>query len=240
MKIVELLTLESLPHKDFFHINEVATLLNVKPHEIRYWEAEFPQIRSQKSRSGQRIYRRGDVIVFFAIKTLCIEKKLTVAGAQRILAQADGKLFAPINGHAEPQSESQSSLHTERKEEDDAREVKPEEGHQNVQSVGDQILEAASQLIGDDDDNTELDRRAQQIYSSYAVDLETVKSEVEAKHVGEMIHDAIAEHHKEQIISNTSQQELEKTLEKLTQSQNSLKELLVALDKYQESTWWNA
>ena len=89
MNIKELLIEETLPKKSLFNINEVSSLLKVKPHEIRYWESEFPQIRSQKNKHNQRLYRKEDVILFSAIKHLLHEKKFTIAGALKVLSDSD-------------------------------------------------------------------------------------------------------------------------------------------------------
>jgi DNA-binding transcriptional MerR regulator len=85
----ELLIQETLPKKNLFNSSEVSSLLKVKPHEIRYWENEFPQIRSQKNKQGQRLYRKEDLLLFSAIKHLLHDKKFTIAGALKVLADAD-------------------------------------------------------------------------------------------------------------------------------------------------------
>lgn len=76
-----------LPEKLYFKIGEVARLLEVAPHVLRYWEEEFPMLRPHKSRGGQRLYRRTDVEVLLRIKSLLRDQKFTIAGARRQLAQ---------------------------------------------------------------------------------------------------------------------------------------------------------
>ncbi|HXW53197.1 MAG TPA: hypothetical protein VEL47_03725, partial [Myxococcota bacterium] len=56
---------------------------------------------------------------------------------------------------------------------------------------------------------------------------------------GEMLHDAIAQQKNEKITNASVNLELDKALERLTQSKNSLNELLATLEKYQASPWWN-
>src|SRR4051794_40416766 len=46
--------------KKYFRIAQVAELIGVAPHVLRYWETEFTMIRPSKS-GGQRVYRRKDV-----------------------------------------------------------------------------------------------------------------------------------------------------------------------------------
>lgn len=72
--------------KKFFKIGEVAKILAVATHVLRYWETEFPAIRPQKSRSQQRVYRRADVQTLLRIKHLLYERKFTIAGARQELA----------------------------------------------------------------------------------------------------------------------------------------------------------
>jgi len=75
-----------LPDKLYFKIGEVAQIAEVKPHVLRYWEAEFPSIRPQKSRSGQRLYRKKDVEAVLAIRHLLYEQRFTIEGARAHLA----------------------------------------------------------------------------------------------------------------------------------------------------------
>lgn len=86
-----------LPDKLFFKIGEVAKIAGVKQHVLRYWETEFPNIRPQKSKSNQRLYRRRDVEAVLAVKHLLWERKFTIEGAKRHLKQEgiDGALPPP-------------------------------------------------------------------------------------------------------------------------------------------------
>ena len=76
-----------LPDKLYFKIGEVARLADVKPHVLRYWESEFPSIRPQKSRSGQRLYRRQDVDAVLAIRHLLYARRFTIEGARQHLKE---------------------------------------------------------------------------------------------------------------------------------------------------------
>ena len=75
----------NLPEKKYFKIGEASTLLGVKPHVLRYWETEFPQIRPYKSKTGQRLYRRRDVEALIKIQKLLYEERFTIAGARQAL-----------------------------------------------------------------------------------------------------------------------------------------------------------
>ena len=82
-------TAAELPDRRYFRIGEVAVLLGVKPYVLRYWETEFPQVRPQKSRSGQRLYRRREVETLLDIRTLLYERGFTIAGARKALKELE-------------------------------------------------------------------------------------------------------------------------------------------------------
>ena len=78
-----------LPDKLYFRIGEVADIVGVEPHVLRYWESEFRAIRPEKSRRGQRVYSRRDVDMLLKVKDLLYGHKYTIAGAKKKL-RAEG------------------------------------------------------------------------------------------------------------------------------------------------------
>ncbi|OGL58736.1 MAG: hypothetical protein A3J27_03410 [Candidatus Tectomicrobia bacterium RIFCSPLOWO2_12_FULL_69_37] len=88
--MAEAATEAQIPDKLFFKIGEVAELTGTKPHVLRYWESEFKVLRPAKGESGQRIYRRKDVELIFAIKRLLYEENFTIAGAKKQLQRLRG------------------------------------------------------------------------------------------------------------------------------------------------------
>ncbi len=58
-----------LPGKLYFRIGEVAELVGVEPHVLRYWETEF-RMRPHRSSSGHRLYRKKDIQRFLRIRKL--------------------------------------------------------------------------------------------------------------------------------------------------------------------------
>lgn len=74
-----------LPEKKYFKIGEVAHLVGVEPHVLRYWQTQFSQVRPHKSRSGHRLYRRKDVETLLAIRELLHVQRFTIAGAKQAL-----------------------------------------------------------------------------------------------------------------------------------------------------------
>lgn len=75
----------ALPSKLFFRIGEVASLVGVEPHVLRYWEREFRSIRPTKSAKGQRVYSRKDVENLVRVRDLLYRDGFTIAGAKKRL-----------------------------------------------------------------------------------------------------------------------------------------------------------
>src|SRR3954465_4550395 len=74
-----------LPPKLYFRIGEVASLVGVEPHVLRYWEREFRSIRPTKSAKGQRVYSRRDVENLIRVRQLLYAEGFTIAGAKKKL-----------------------------------------------------------------------------------------------------------------------------------------------------------
>ena len=71
--------------KLYYSIGEVSELVNLKQYVLRYWETEFPMLRPQKNRAGNRKYRKKDIDLVLRIKNLLYNKKYTIAGAREKL-----------------------------------------------------------------------------------------------------------------------------------------------------------
>jgi DNA-binding transcriptional MerR regulator len=87
--------------KLYYRIGEVAGIVGVEPHVLRYWETEFPSIKPQKSRSGQRVYSRRDVDKLLRVKELLYAQRFTIAGARQRLREAATDVSVPS---AEPEA----------------------------------------------------------------------------------------------------------------------------------------
>ena len=72
--------------KLYYSISEVATMLDVEPHVLRYWESEFRHLSPKKNRAGRRIYRKSDIRTLQRIHFLLKERKYTIEGARQVLA----------------------------------------------------------------------------------------------------------------------------------------------------------
>jgi len=76
-----------LPDKLFFKIGEVAKIVGVRPHVLRYWEAEFAALRPMKTRGSHRVYRRRDVELAMLIRRLVQQEGFTIPGAKKRLRE---------------------------------------------------------------------------------------------------------------------------------------------------------
>jgi len=83
------LELPPIPGKRYFTIGEVAELCQVKPHVLRYWEQEFPQLKPVKRRGNRRYYQRHDVELIRRIRSLLYEQGFTIGGARQRLEGED-------------------------------------------------------------------------------------------------------------------------------------------------------
>ena len=83
--------LPPIPGKRYFTIGEVSDLCLVKPHVLRYWEQEFPQLKPVKRRGNRRYYQRHDVIMIRQIRSLLYEHGFTIGGARQKLAGSEAK-----------------------------------------------------------------------------------------------------------------------------------------------------
>ncbi len=81
-----------LPDKQYMKIGEVSRITSLNSSVLRFWETEFPQLCPVKSRSGQRLYTRGNVELILNIRHLLYQEKLTIAGARNRIAKSS---FSP-------------------------------------------------------------------------------------------------------------------------------------------------
>src|SRR5690242_8328628 len=79
--------LPDIPRKRYFAIGEVSELCAVKPHVLRYWEQEFPQLKPVKRRGNRRYYQHDDVMMIRRIRSLLYEQGFTIGGARQRLRE---------------------------------------------------------------------------------------------------------------------------------------------------------
>jgi len=83
--------LPPIPGKRYFTIGEVSDLCAVKPHVLRYWEQEFPQLKPVKRRGNRRYYQRQDVLIIRQIRGLLYDEGFTIGGARQRLTGDNAK-----------------------------------------------------------------------------------------------------------------------------------------------------
>ena len=80
-----------IPGKRYFTIGEVSELCAVKPHVLRYWEQEFPQLKPVKRRGNRRYYQRQDVLLIRQIRSLLYDEGFTIGGARQRMSGEEAK-----------------------------------------------------------------------------------------------------------------------------------------------------
>ncbi len=86
-----------IPDRLYFKIGDVARLCGVESYVLRFWESQFPQLKPNKSGTGQRLYRRRDVELAMEIKRLVHAEGYTLSGARAVLEPSSA---APLNAPA--------------------------------------------------------------------------------------------------------------------------------------------
>ena len=81
----------AIPGKRYFTIGEVSEFCGVKPHVLRYWEQEFPQLAPLKRRGNRRYYQRQDVMLIRQIRSLLYEHGFTIGGARQRLSGEEAR-----------------------------------------------------------------------------------------------------------------------------------------------------
>jgi DNA-binding transcriptional MerR regulator len=75
----------TIPDRLYFKIGDVARICGLETYVLRFWESQFPQLKPNKSGTGQRLYRRREVELVLEIKRLVQEEGFTLPGARQAL-----------------------------------------------------------------------------------------------------------------------------------------------------------
>ncbi len=98
----------AIPDRLYFKIGDVARICQLETYVLRFWETQFPQLKPNKSGTGQRLYRRRDVELALRIKHLVHIEGYTLAGARQVLGQR--RTSPQPAPHLEFQADPQSQL----------------------------------------------------------------------------------------------------------------------------------
>jgi DNA-binding transcriptional MerR regulator len=74
---------QAVPQKLYYRVGDVAEIVGVKPHVLRYWETEFGFLPSQKDEGNERLYTQKDLQKVLTIKRLLVEDRCSVASAKK-------------------------------------------------------------------------------------------------------------------------------------------------------------
>lgn len=76
--------------KRFFNITELSRISGFKSTSIRFWEQRYAKLRPSVVGEGKRRkYRKGQVVLFVALRLLIEQMGFTMEGAYRIMESAD-------------------------------------------------------------------------------------------------------------------------------------------------------
>ena len=81
----------AIPDRLYFKIGDVAKICELETYVLRFWESQFPQLKPNKSGTGQRLYRRRDVELVLDIKRLVHGEGYTIPGARQALEQTSSR-----------------------------------------------------------------------------------------------------------------------------------------------------
>ena len=147
----------ALPDKLFFKIGEVAQIVGVRAHVLRYWESEFAALRPMKTRGSHRVYRRRDVELAVLLRRLLHEEGLTIAGAKRRLREQgllprDAEPVAPAATHEVIDVDERAELVAMRDELVELLSALERAAHEELDEMNG--ADQAKQEIGTDGDGT--------------------------------------------------------------------------------------
>jgi len=117
-----------IPDSNYFKIGDVAQICGVETYVLRFWETQFPQLKPNKSGTGQRLYRKREVELALEIKRLVHEDGYTIAGARQALDSGHrrGKAAAtatPSGNGVPPAARSESQKATILRVKSELREI---------------------------------------------------------------------------------------------------------------------
>ena len=95
----------------FRTIGEVAQVLGIKQHVLRYWEEQFPMLKPLTRAGGRRYYRPADVALIAEIDRLLHHEGFTIRGARQALSGKGAGKGAPAPPDERPVADEQEEVH---------------------------------------------------------------------------------------------------------------------------------
>lgn len=94
----------------FRTISEVAALLDVQQHVLRFWETKFTHVKPLKRGGGRRYYRPEDIELLTAIHNLLYTQGYTIKGVQKLFKeQGKADVIASVLQEDTPQTQQGAS-----------------------------------------------------------------------------------------------------------------------------------
>ncbi len=130
----------------FKTISEVARILGVPQHVLRFWETKFLQIKPMKRAGGRRYYRPQDVDLLMAIRELLHAEGYTIRGVQKLIREKGVKSILSLNGKVELNNEINKN------QKENLNNIIAEEFDGNIKSshlilIKNQLLDIRAELI---------------------------------------------------------------------------------------------
>lgn len=89
-----------IPDKALFRIGEVAKLLGVQTHVVRFWQSQFPSLQPGRTSTGRFLYTRSQVEQLERIRQLLHVERLTIEGAKKALRSGKANVILRPRGDA--------------------------------------------------------------------------------------------------------------------------------------------
>lgn len=70
------------PTKRYYTISEVSRIFGLSVAKLRFWEENFPSLKIERNRSGERVFTKKDLEHLRLIYELVEEKRFTLEGAR--------------------------------------------------------------------------------------------------------------------------------------------------------------
>ncbi|MDD3715740.1 MAG: MerR family transcriptional regulator [Candidatus Marinimicrobia bacterium] len=131
--------------KLYYSISEISEMLDIKQSVIRYWESEFKDLKPQKNRAGNRIYKKEDIALIRLIHYYVHGKHLSIQeAAEMIRSLREEGLYERKLTEITPPEEDKAETFS-REEEEEAEENLPEA--EEAETVQAEITEEESETI---------------------------------------------------------------------------------------------
>jgi len=79
------------PTKRYYSISEVSRIFGLSVAKLRFWEENFPSLKIQRNRSGERVFQHKDLEHLQLIYELVEERRFTLEGARNYIKNKQHK-----------------------------------------------------------------------------------------------------------------------------------------------------